>query len=172
MEVRAIQIYKPINKNEVRLVYRIKHSPVLSENGRHQKSYSFNKYGETNAWNFAREVFQYINKHRKLPLNFSDPCKSKFTKRKRNEESIPTPSKYDTTNFKKINMQLEHHYEIKKEPKIKEIKEDIEINGDKSNESDHLNISTKGEDVIHCLYFLAKAAVEVIDKEEINKKLS
>ncbi|KAK6588900.1 hypothetical protein RS030_2322 [Cryptosporidium xiaoi] len=78
MEARAIQIYKPVNKNEVRLVYRIKNSLVSGENGRHQKSYSFNKYGEENAWNMARDAFKYINTNNKLPFDFSDPWKMKL----------------------------------------------------------------------------------------------
>ncbi|KAH8582892.1 AP2 domain transcription factor AP2XII-8 [Cryptosporidium sp. chipmunk genotype I] len=78
MEARAIQIYKPVNKNEVRLVYRIKNSTVSGENGRHQKSYSFNKYGEENAWNMARDAFKFINSNNKLPFDFSDPWKMKL----------------------------------------------------------------------------------------------
>ncbi|KAH8741582.1 hypothetical protein FG386_002802 [Cryptosporidium ryanae] len=82
MEARAIQIYKPVNKNEVRLVYRIKNSLVSGENGRHQKSYSFNKYGEENAWNMAKDAFKYINTNNKLPFDFSDPWKMKLINKK------------------------------------------------------------------------------------------
>ncbi|POM84482.1 hypothetical protein CmeUKMEL1_12615 [Cryptosporidium meleagridis] len=87
MEARAIQIYKPVNKNEVRLVYRIKNSSVSGENGRHQKSYSFNKYGEENAWNMARDAFKFINNNNKLPFDFSDPWKMKLIN-KRGRKSL------------------------------------------------------------------------------------
>lgn len=87
MEARAIQIYKPVNKNEVRLVYRIKNSTVTGENGRHQKSYSFNKYGEENAWNMARDAFKFINSNNKLPFDFSDPWRAKLIN-KRGRKSL------------------------------------------------------------------------------------
>ncbi|KAJ1612586.1 hypothetical protein OJ253_509 [Cryptosporidium canis] len=87
MEARAIQIYKPVNKNEVRLVYRIKNSAVSGENGRHQKSYSFNKYGEENAWNMARDAFKFINSNNKLPFDFSDPWKARLIN-KRGRKSL------------------------------------------------------------------------------------
>ena len=70
----AVQVYKPVNKQEVRVVYRIRlcKNPQLV-NTRHQKSYSFNKYGEEDAWSRARRAYHHINAMGRLPSDFSMP---------------------------------------------------------------------------------------------------
>ncbi|OII75422.1 uncharacterized protein cubi_01943 [Cryptosporidium ubiquitum] len=103
MEARAIQIYKPVNKNEVRLVYRIKNSNVSGENGRHQKSYSFNKYGEENAWNMAKDAFKFINSNNKLPFDFSDPWKMKLINKRGRKSLNYNSSSMDEQNSPIIN---------------------------------------------------------------------
>lgn len=103
MEARAIQIYKPVNKNEVRLVYRIKNSAISGENGRHQKSYSFNKYGEENAWNMAKDAFKFINSNNKLPFDFSDPWKMKLINKRGRKSLNYNGSSVDEQNSPTIN---------------------------------------------------------------------
>ncbi|KAF8819378.1 AP2 domain transcription factor AP2VIII-5 [Cardiosporidium cionae] len=65
--VEATQIYEPVNKEEVRLVYRVCSGP---HRGRHQKTYSTVKYGRVEALRLAYESRNYINSTHKLPPDF------------------------------------------------------------------------------------------------------
>ncbi|KAH0472503.1 MAG: uncharacterized protein KVP18_003408 [Porospora cf. gigantea A] len=93
----AVQVYKPVNKQEVRVVYRIRlcKNPQLV-NTRHQKSYSFNKYGEEDAWSRARRAYHHINAMGRLPSDFSMPT-APNTSRKVGSYPVAPPQQACTT---------------------------------------------------------------------------
>eukprot|EP00922_Rhytidocystis_sp_ex-Travisia-forbesii_P063487 GHVS01094455.1.p1 GENE.GHVS01094455.1~~GHVS01094455.1.p1 ORF type:complete len:300 (-),score=74.79 GHVS01094455.1:842-1741(-) len=66
----AGHIYRPGQKEEVRLVYRIRGGP---DNGRHQKSFSITRYGLEGAFAVAERAKEYINSTNRLPLDFYNP---------------------------------------------------------------------------------------------------
>jgi len=108
--VKAIQIYQPNGRREVRLVYRV----YTNERGfegrstRHQKSYSMTRFGVENAWNAAKLAFEFIQRTNTLPrdiklpenaLNFSR-SRTQRTRRanvKDLSESFKTPIKRENS---------------------------------------------------------------------------
>jgi len=77
MWIKPLQIYKPSNKYEVRLVYRV---DTAGSTTRHQKSFSIRRHGYEGAWARAREYFDLLKsgcvpEDLPLPTSVSVPAK-------------------------------------------------------------------------------------------------